>query len=84
MTRDEQPEPPCLVAVAPCCGRTVFAAVLTSEGRKTAGREAAACIRAGYRIETRTCAEVRQSKWGCDCDDSTRASAGVEPRKKRK
>ena len=57
-----------IVAIKPCCNRVVFAAVnlphvVDAEMRREIGLLAAQ----GCSIEHRTVAEVRKSKWGCDC-----------------
>lgn len=64
-------EPPCIVGIAPCCERVVFASVAEPDRRKrNAKRNAkrvAELIRDGYLIETWTCQQVRESKFGCEC-----------------
>lgn len=52
-----------VVAIAPCCGRVIFAAVQPKACKKELGELAAD----GYRIEHWTVEKVRQAKFGCKC-----------------
>ena len=60
-----------IVAIKPCCGRVVFAAVnlprvIDAEMRSTIGELAAT----GCRIEHWPVFRVREALWGCKCERS--------------
>lgn len=58
-----------IVAIKPCCGRIVFAAVNLPRVIDTeVCKEIGDLVNRGCRIEHMPVAAVRKAKWGCKCD----------------
>ena len=64
----------CIVEIAPCCNRVVFACVDSEDRRKENAHEVAKLIRAGYRIETWPTPKVRAADWMCECKKKGKAA----------